>query len=790
MSANGFENGEAAVEAYVPFTPFQASYAFEPDLTTVARPGTAAVTTPFVTEYFHGEGAVSPEAHELQELLFELFDPEFDELLAELAQEAWTAATDRFEEFGETLAAETTEQFLEEWVRPVREQAETMLDNIAEAAAEQELSELSEHQIDELFERFEPHGTGLESHFEDFLGGLVKKAKSVVKGAVKLAKRGITMLPGISALLGKLKRLVHPLLQRVLKLGLDKLPPQLQPVARQLAQRILGQQAPAVAAGAPAEPPPTEQPTLPDAGSVQGQFDLDAAALLFATEEVEQEVLVGEVRGELERADGAPLAELHLARERFVDELEGGADLQESLERFIPAVMGVLPIARTAIRLVGRPRVVDFLAKFLTGLLRRYLPPEGAGQLSRAIVDAGLRMVSLEAPAPDETEQLAPAALAGAVEDTVRRVAQLDETTLDQPALLEAAVADAFQEAAAENFPPELLIPEVHEASIPATWVQMPLGRRRKYYKRYTHSFDVEVTPQMAASIKVFGGTTLAAFLKDRLRVNPPLRARIRLYQATAGTTPPRIARYERVPGLGPSARAAASQLHPLTPQAAAILLREPKLGRPLPRRFLASPNRLALGQRLYHVDVSGPGPGAVQPAGGRSSQVSIRLDLARGEFRLFAYLSEADAQEVAAKLRSSELPGALALLRRSLAAGIDSALGDQLEQRLRISPADGAPGRPALIPADVRERLGRKLVEWASKAAAEQLEARAGELISATEAPQAGVTTIVTAISPPVAGLVRKLVRGGRLEAGDADAAFREQPTLSAQTLSGFHRA
>ena len=84
----------------------------------------------------------------------------------------------------------------------------------------------------------------------------------------------------------------------------------------------------------------------------------------------------------------------------------------------------------------------------------------------------------------------------------------------------------------------------------------MPLGRRRKYYKKYTQVFDVEITPQIADALKTFGGTTLSAFLKDQLGVTPPVRARVHLYQAIPGTTLRRIAQLEQgVPGLGTSVR-------------------------------------------------------------------------------------------------------------------------------------------------------------------------------------------------------------------------------------------
>src|SRR5205085_12387199 len=89
-------------------------------------------------------------------------------------------------------------------------------------------------------------------------------------------------------------------------------------------------------------------------------------------------------------------AQLHEARARFVDELEAGVDPEQAMEQFIPAIMAVLPLARTVIGMIGRQRVVKTLANFLAGFVSRYVPPEAASQLSSAIVHACLRMVSLE----------------------------------------------------------------------------------------------------------------------------------------------------------------------------------------------------------------------------------------------------------------------------------------------------------------------------------------------------------------------------------------------------------
>src|SRR5204863_8825824 len=122
----------------------------------------------------------------------------------------------------------------------VRRAADTMLENIAQAVTEHDVASMSEGELDRFFEQFEPRGTGLEPYFEDFLGGLWNKVKSVASTGLDILQKGITLIPGLGGLISKLRELVKPLLRRVLRTAIDKLPPTLQPIARQLAQRVLG----------------------------------------------------------------------------------------------------------------------------------------------------------------------------------------------------------------------------------------------------------------------------------------------------------------------------------------------------------------------------------------------------------------------------------------------------------------------------------------------------------------------------------------------------------------------
>jgi hypothetical protein len=786
--------GTAALESYVPFTPFQDSYAFEPEaaLPELGQLEAGTGTTPFLSEYFGEESGPTAEATAMHELLDQLYDEDLDEVLAEMADEAWSAANERIEMFGESVGAETAEQFLDQWVAPLREQAETMLDNVAEAAAQADIASMDEEAVDRLLDPFAPTGTGLEQYFEDFLGGLFNKAKTLVKKAASLAQKGLTLIPGVGAILNKLKALVRPLLNRVLRGAIDRLPPALRPVARQLSQRLLGnivretdEAATEMLGAAPASPDPS---------AIQQQFDLDVASLLFL-EDIEADVLTTEAANEARSVDATPIAELHEARARFADELERGTSPEQALENFLPAVMAVQPIARAAIGIIGRQRVVNFLAGFLAKLIGKYVPAAGAKQLSQAIVDTGLRLVSLETPSEAEVAQLAPDALAATVEDTVRRIAELDEATLEHPALLEAAAVAAFHEAAAENFPSQLLIPELREASEPGTWVSMPLGRRRhKHFKKYTRVFDVQLTPQMAEALKTFGGTTITAFLKDRLGAAPPVQARVHLYQATTATSLARIARVERgVPGLA-TARRSWTQFHPLTPEAAGLLLQQPGLGRAVPPSYRSTRGRIAVGQRFYLLEIAGAASAAGSTAR-RSTEVNITLDFAKDEYRVFVYLGESDAQQIAAKVRARDTTAALVAVRKIYEAGVASALGGDIPRHVKIVaealPQEQLVGTVVRRLTDrVRQVLAKKVAAWVGGGIADHLSARAADFLAATEDPKQGVTIVATIVNPPGAPLARKLVRSESLGAGalaDIESAFKGQPKVTVATVSGF---
>ena len=306
------------------------------------------------------------------------------------------------------------------------------------------------------------------------------------------------------------------------------------------------------------------------------------------------------------------------------------------------------------------------------------------------------------------------------------------------PALLEAAAAIAFQEAAAENFPPQLIVPELHESSVGGSWVAMPLGKGRKYYKKFTRVFDVEITPQMAASLRTFGGTTLAAFLKDQLGVD----------RTGAGARPPLPgdARERRPRGSRGSSGACkgSARASRSTGQAApsAVTARPPgcccssrSSGDATPGAFRTNRRRTAVGQRFYYLEVAGARPRLPRPAGrqrasSRSSEVNLTLDFPKDEFRVVR-LPERGRRAGASrrKLRkprrhggARRAPGSSTRpASRPRSAATSSRHVKIVSEAL---PQEQFTGLAGQLTGMVKARLAKKLVEWIGKGVADYLAA------------------------------------------------------------------
>ena len=803
--------------ARAPFLPFDSFTVEETsDTSTAIRSGPSSSRSPFISVYESSEGESpydDPAREAYAALVNELHDEEFDEALFELQCHA-RALHD--EHLCAGTSREEADRMLVQHFAPLIRESENLVDSMSRQFGPRESAGIVDHEVESFLDEYTP-GASLDPEFENFFGKLLKKIGGAVKSAAGAAWQGIKKI-GLGPILNRLKALIKPLLNRVLQKAIGYLPAVVQPAAQKLAEK-LGFAMPKPVAP-PAPPVANPSSATADAGSPvqdaagsetagpQQEFNEQIASAFLAQDEAELEMEVAQAVSASACAASPVFAELDDAREQFITELNDlkqGESAEPYVQNFLPAV---LPALRLGIRLIGRPRVIGFLSPLLSKLIANLIGPEQAPALSNAIVDAGLKLLSLEM---SESEQagLAASAVASTVEETINRVASLPDYVLDNPELLEGFALEAFEQAAAANLPAVFSEstyrkrPELLEAGLNAAWLMLPL-RGRKRYKRCSRVFTVRISPHMANEVEGFEGAPLSEYLQDQLGVpeGAEVEAQVHLYETLPGTTVADIARGERETlGPGMADEVNASQLHPLTPRAAAVLLGKPGLGRDL--SGLSQGSNLAAGQRLFHLAIPGKRPLLTQghhhghhhrPHRRRPLHVSIHLDSQQDQIRACVFLSEVTAQKIAVRLRQSTNLGLLATgFRRSLDARLRRIFFGDAKRRLHLVHAGLRPGQTAgaalqNLPQATIQAFASQLQGWLVQGFAEFLKTKGPRFIAATEDAADGVSLRFTIEHPPgLKELTQAMVERGTGAAAHV-AATTQQATVRVDVFAG-HR-
>lgn len=767
----------------------------------VEQEASIPASSPFLSLYESEDdgGLIDPEAEEYMIFLNELYDEEFHEALSTLVNEATAIYETHFlHEWEEPqIIGYQSERLLNQHFAPLAAEAEAMFGALAREFGQRDPNTLTQDEIDTIVDRYQP-SVELAPNFEEFLGKLKKAVKKMAKKAVGLAKKGISAATklGLGPVLQKLKALIKPLLQRVIQTAIGKLPPHLQPIARKLAERL-----PFAKEFEDRDGLLPELAETCEVAEIQYEFNQQVANLLFAPTEVEQDLEVARMLTEQQVPDTYPLMELDRARDQFVEKLKylkEGEDPTPHIERFIPAI---LPALRVGIKLVGRKKVVNILAKLVGKLIKKFVGPRHTPALSQAIVDAGLRLLQLEATAEDESSAAA-SAVAATIEDTVQRVAAAPDYVLDNQELLEGFTLEAFEQAAAANLPPVLPAenyrkrPELIEArKLRGIWSMRP-GGRQKRYKKYSRKIQTRFTPHKVSALETFDGIPLDEFLEEQLGIAPgeEIEAFVHLYEAIPGTTRSYIVRHEEhTPGLGYANRY--DQLHPLSREAATLLLGEPALGRDADPRYISDPHTSPVGQRFYYLEIPGKRPLTIpEPTGKAKGRHPTRLrlvfDFPRNEIRVYLFLSEIRAQEVAVKLRQHAHTGMItARLGRYIERGLRSALAGTF-RRLKIVHETVMPeqwlGALRRLPSLVPQVLSGRLQEWMLKGLSSYLKQQPEEFIQAAEDTADGVTLEINIGNPPGFPQLRQALKGKGLSL--ANLKFSDSaPTVKIKSKPGY---
>ena len=747
------------------------------------------------------EGSTRDEtAVAIAEALDALRDEAFEEALVDLVSETESAIAERFE--GELVGAVVERERLgDAHLGPVGLEAERYLDSLADDLSQVDVASLSDEQFDQLLDSLDPQTSPLSPASEQFLGGLVRKAKSAVKFVVNTAKSAAKTVGKVAGsllgpVLNKLRALIRPLLKRVLSFAIGRLPAPLQGPARALAARFRFEAEGELETEGYSVDPAGEWEDEGDGSgrayspavgaspeALAEQFDSAVAEIATTAGEEEELESFGVPADEFE--ESTELEQLAEARGTLISTIENaedGEDLAPAVENFIPALLAAL---RVGINLVGRPKVVGFLAKYLGGLVRPYVGPSLAAPLSAAIVDTGLRLVSLESESSDDRESAAPVALAATIEDTVRRLAENEDYVLENDELLQLAASEAFEHAVATNFPARFVKTSLQQAPTLAGSFVTRRPRSVHPFRRYTRIPEVEVTDQVADSLRTFGGTTVGAGLRAA-GMRFPFTAKVHVFEAVTGTTVPAlVAADRRLARLG-AGRGTAGRLHPLTPHAAGLLLREPRLGARVPKGFLSTRGRVAVGQRFYWLEPVGaaasmasgtlrsasaaaPVTGSAEAAVTRSargplpSQARLGIDVRTGTIRVAVFLAESEAQTVAAAIRQGRgVPALLSALSRTFRT-LRFASGDRSVVVRRETPLseDLSARMFARLAPDVLSAVRRRVSAWFLTQIAEWAKTRGEEFARAAGAPDDGVTVVLILSSVPGMSAIAGAITG-----------------------------
>jgi hypothetical protein len=696
-----------AREAMVPWTPFAgAGLAPEapPDHRFEAPPG-GVLLSPFSEGYLSAEEA-DRDQRAMEALLTELEDEEFESALEALVDEAAARhlqAGPSWPSDSEAPVLPTSE--VEAWMAQLAAEADGVLERLEVRFADRPAESLADGEVEAAAsEALEDRGIA-GGAMEQFLGGIVRKAINVGKG---IAKAGLSVLGKVlptGLIFSALRKLLGPLLRWVLGKAINRLPAKVRPMAQDVARRLLGES--------------QEADSLAEAAT---RFDVQLAEAILAPTDSAAEQVLAEAADQAEWDRYDPVAALDGARARLARQLAEatpGEPPVAQMEQFIPAVMAVLPVVRTGIGLLGRERVVRFLAEGLANIIKGYIGPEAAKALARPIVDVGLRTLSLEAETP---ELLGAEAMVATLEDTVNQVLSLPEASLEEPLRLEAEMQEAFTEAAARYLPREALradLPAEETAGEGGVWVLMPRRTRPCYrYRKYSRVYRVPISRPQARVIVVGEGETLEDRLLDAGARSWPVQAELHLYETLPGAHLGHLATFE--------GEALADEFEQLSPDAAALLVREPGLGRAATQ---AGPGR-APRQRLFRLVVPGVRLRRRRP------RLVVRLDVAgaRPALRIHLRLGERESHELAGRLAAAANAQVVALVRRLLGPTAQQTLAARLLRRSRRLA--GGP-----MPADRAQALAAHVAEAMLATLAKELPAAAARLREAAQNPAFGLT-------------------------------------------------
>jgi hypothetical protein len=371
------------------------------------------------------------------------------------------------------------------------------------------------------------------------------------------------------------------------------------------------------------------------------------------------------------------------------------SSFHQEFEQFAPIVL--LKGARIAFKVVPslRNSVVNMIAGLLQKLLGRWIPKQIGDVAYRPLASMLLRLMGLEASAPNPglQERVFAEALANTATEALLNAGNLPQSILEgDQQVLESELESIVQQAVLNNFPQEAL-----EGNVPQV-IRKPRGAPnflpRRGHQVLSRPVRVMLTASQISSIRVRGSVLLSDFLRRYYKWDgrSPLTLDIVVFRTTPGRG--RISRILKgYFGQGRPIRLTPyhfRQLHPMSRRTARIIKMPGIWSRATPTFFIirnASPASRGVGGGIGSPQLAIPTPSTVSRAPIRGNDIRVGVD-SMSRLRASLYLNDETVRGLKSLAGNAINRGLRAVLTRIVTSG--QTWLTNLLSRLRIPRALG----------------------------------------------------------------------------------------------------
>lgn len=707
------------------------------------------------------------ENETLVEIMDELYDQEFDDMLSELAIEGQQLIQNELP--SNAIQNEfVIEDKLNQHFAPLLHEFDKFINYAIDGIEEKGEHQILEEEFISLIDNYT-----LESNtppmVEHFWKKALKKVKKTAKKAYKYAKKGVKKLGNVALkyVMKLLKKLFPILIKLAYKMGLfKKIPKKYRPISDKILEKI----------GVDIKKAYGENEMQYE----QQKLDMYVANVLIASNLEELELIDEEYNGlfDEEVVLNYNLLEKENSRTQFVktlNELNDEESTQPAIDNFVSAIMLASKV------LGGRAKAVSIIGKYLGEFFSKWIGTnkKSTTKFAKHLIDKGLSKFGFEVAIESDIED-GYVTLATVIEDTVQQISELPDYSFENETILQNQIVHSFENSVSKYLPDMLTNehyekrPDLKEASIKnAVWKIKKSKKRKKRcgFKKLNKEIDIILTPYLANEVKTFGGIPIKNTIRDQFgyEINSETPATVHLYETSEGSNLHEIIDNDTIFNKFASVPTSitSKQLFPLTSVASGLLLNEPSLGCKCKSKSL---NNNKVGKhRYYYLEIPGAFPQVYKSKEGlqalrHTTGLKVKLNFIKNVIHLSLFISETDAQTIASEIRQHRKENASILINKFFVSSLKTVFSKHTTQNLSVVHPKVMPGKTSgesfkLVPRTVQEDLRENLNRWISLPLSEYILNDATQFVEAVDHSLDGVSIDIIMQAPDGFKILKNLI-------------------------------